>query len=84
MKPSTIARNFTVFEIEEKLRKAFDINDIKDTKFEFAITSSIGLYQYELKSKNFLVENEDTMRNKPFVYLLQVPSGSDYESLIPE
>ena len=84
MKPSTIARNFTVFEIEERLKKAFVMNDIKDTKFEFAITSSVGLYQYELKSKNFLAENEDTARNRRFVFLLQVPSGSDYESLIPE
>ncbi|MBC7904745.1 MAG: HAMP domain-containing histidine kinase [Gemmatimonadaceae bacterium] len=84
MRPSTIAKNYTVFEIEEKLRKAFDLNGIKDTKFEFAITSSVGLYPYELKSKNFLKELEDTSANRNFVYFLQVPAGSDYESLVPE
>lgn len=84
MRPSTIAKNYTSFEIDEKLRKAFDINGIRDTKFEFAITSSVGLYQYELKSKNFLPEYEDTVRNRAFIYVLQVPSGSDYENMVPE
>lgn len=84
MKPSTIAKNFTAFEIEEKLRKAFVENNIKDTKFEFAVTSSLTFFSYELKSKNFLNEIEDTIQNRRFVYLLQVPSGSDFESLVPE
>ncbi|MDX1936774.1 MAG: HAMP domain-containing sensor histidine kinase [Flavihumibacter sp.] len=84
MKPSTIAKNFTAFEIEEKLRKAFIENNIKDTKFEFAVTSSLTFFSYELKSKNFLNEIEDTLQNRRFVYLLQVPSGSDFESLVPE
>ena len=84
MKPSTIARNYTAFEIEEKLSKAFDAEGIKDTKFEFALTSSVNLFSYELKSKNFLNVVDDTVQNRRFVYLLQVPSGSDYESLVPE
>ncbi|TAH05142.1 MAG: sensor histidine kinase [Sphingobacteriales bacterium] len=84
MKPSTIAKNFTSFEIEEKLRKAFNENNIKDTKFEFAVTSSLTFFSYELKSKNFLNEVDDTVQNRRFVYLLQVPSGSDFESLVPE
>ena len=85
MKPSTIARNFTAFEVEEKLRKAFDANGIRDTKFEFAIASSVNMFgSYEIKSKNFINVFEDTVNNKSFVYLLPVPSGSDYESLVPD
>ena len=84
MKPSTIARNFTAFEIEEKLRKAFDANGIKDTRFEFAIASSVNLFSYEIKSRNFLNVVDDTINNRSFVYLLPVPSGSDYESLAPD
>ncbi len=84
MKPSTIARNFTAFEIEEKLRKAFDANGIKDTRFEFAIASSVNLVSYEIKSKNFLNVVDDTVLNRTFIYILPVPSGSDYESLVPD
>ncbi|MEP7278299.1 MAG: HAMP domain-containing sensor histidine kinase [Bacteroidota bacterium] len=84
LKPSTIARTYTSFEIDEKLRKAFDANGIKDTRFEFGISSTIGLNPYELKSTNLLKVVEDTVNNKRFIYPLQVPSGSDYESLIPE
>ncbi|KAK6031632.1 S-adenosyl-methyltransferase MraW [Ostertagia ostertagi] len=68
LKPSTIAKNYTSFAIEEKLKKAFEENGIKDTHFEFAISSTIGLNTYELKSDN----------------LIKVPSGSEYENLMPE
>jgi len=84
MKPSMIARNFTAFEIEEKLRKAFDANGLKDTRFEFAIASSVNLFSYEIKSKNFLNVVDDTVLNRTFIYLLPVPSGSDGESLVPD
>ena len=84
LKPSTIAKNYSSFEIEEKLRKAFDANGIKDVRFEFGISSTIGLNPYELKSANLLKVIDDTVNNKKFVYVLQVPSGSDYESLMPE
>jgi len=84
LKPSTIAKNYSSFEIEEKLKKAFDANGIKDVRFEFGISSTIGLNPYELKSANLLKVIEDTVNNKKFIYALQVPSGSDYESLMPE
>lgn len=84
LKPSTIARNYTAFEIGEKLKKAFDVNGIKEIPFEFAISSTIGLNSYELKSANLLKVVLDTINNKQFIYVLQVPSGSDYESLVPE
>jgi two-component system, OmpR family, phosphate regulon sensor histidine kinase PhoR len=84
MKPSSIARSYTAFEIEEKLQKAFDMNGIKDTKFEFAITSDEGLSSYELKSKNVLKVADDTINNKKFFYIFQVPSGSTYENLVPD
>ena len=84
LKPSTIAKNYTSFEIEEKLKKAFEANGIKDVRFEFGISSTVGLNPYELKSANLVKAIEDTVNNKKFVYVLQVPSGSDYESLMPE
>jgi two-component system, OmpR family, phosphate regulon sensor histidine kinase PhoR len=84
LKPSTIAKNYTAFEIEEKLKKAFDANGIRDVNFEFGISSTIGLNPYELKSPNLVKVIEDTVNNKKFIYPLQVPSGSEYENLMPE
>jgi two-component system, OmpR family, phosphate regulon sensor histidine kinase PhoR len=84
LKPSTIANNYSSFEIREKLRKAFEANGIKEITFEFAISSTIGLNTYELKSDNLMKVVFDTINNKQFVFPLQVPSGSDLESLAPE
>ena len=83
MKPSTIAEKFTEFEINEKLHKAFKSKGLKDPNFEFAVTS-ISDFNYQLKSKNFLNVVEDTVNNFRYIYLLQVPSGSNYEGLVPE
>ena len=84
LKPSTIARNYTSYEIEEKLKKAFDENGIKDVRYEFGISSTVGLNSYALKSANLVKVVEDTIYNTKFVYPLQIPSGSEYENLMPE
>jgi two-component system phosphate regulon sensor histidine kinase PhoR len=70
LKPSTIARNYTSYEINEKLRKAFDANGIKDIQYEFAISSTIGLNTYELKSNNLMKVVLDTINNKQFIFPL--------------
>src|SRR6185503_6925627 len=86
MKPPTIAQKFTEQEGGEKLRKAFEDQGLKDVKFEFAITSSVNLLSYEIKSRGFLEQMQDTSSdvNMVLTYLFQVPSGSDLENLVPE
>lgn len=85
MKPSTISEKFTTFEVQEKLRKNFNAHGLKDTPFEFVITSDAGFLAYdELRSKGFDAVVEDTIRNRSYVYLLQVPGGSNLEGLVPE
>ncbi|KIC92800.1 sensor histidine kinase [Flavihumibacter solisilvae] len=85
MKPSTISEKFTTFEVEEKLRKHFNSNGLKDTQFEFVITSDAGFLTYdELRSRNFDKVVEDTLRNRRFIYPLQIPGGSNLEGLVPE
>ncbi|NII23506.1 HAMP domain-containing histidine kinase [Pseudoflavitalea sp. X16] len=88
MRPPTIAQKFTEFEVEEKLRKAFDSQNLQNLKFEFAITSNVNLLSYELKSKGFLKAAEDidttNGNNITFVYYFQPPSGSDLENLVPD
>src|SRR5688572_13773686 len=51
MKPPTIAQKFTEQEVAEKLRKAFAAQELKNVKFEFAITSNVNLLSYEIKSR---------------------------------
>jgi two-component system phosphate regulon sensor histidine kinase PhoR len=85
MRPSTIGEKFTDFEVAEKLQKAFDAQGLHDTPFEFAITSNFNLISYELKSRGFFKLLEDTAYDsKAFIYPLLVPSGSNYEGLVPD
>jgi two-component system, OmpR family, phosphate regulon sensor histidine kinase PhoR len=85
MKPTTISEKFTTFEVDEKLRKNFNANGLKDTRFEFVITSDAGFLAYdELRSSGFDKVVEDTVRNRRFIYLIQVPTGSNLEGLVPE
>jgi len=86
MRPPTIAQKFTEQEVAEKLRKAFQAQGLKDVKFEFAITSNVNLLTYEIKSRDFLNQVEDTAsdRNLVMYYIFQAPSGSDLENLVPE
>ncbi len=86
MNPPTIAQKFTEQEVAEKLNKAFEEQGLHNVKFEFAITSNLNLLSYEIKSRGFLTQVEDTVgdRNLGFYYLLQPPSGSDLENIVPE
>jgi two-component system phosphate regulon sensor histidine kinase PhoR len=84
MKPSTIAEKYTEFEIAEKLHQAFKSQGLRDTKFEFAVTSNVNVFSYELKSKNFLNVVNDTATNWRYIYLLQPASGTTFEGLTPE
>ena len=83
-RPSTIGEKFTDYEIAEMLQRAFHQQGLKDTRFEFAITSNFNLISYELKSMNFLKVLDDTVHNHQFIYPLLVPSGSNYEGLVPD
>ncbi|MEO6818290.1 MAG: HAMP domain-containing sensor histidine kinase [Ginsengibacter sp.] len=81
--PTTIARKFTGEEIRATIRKAFEKYGLKDTDFEFAIstTSMIG---DDLQSKNFTKSFNDSTNNQKFVIALDVPSGSMAEGLVPQ
>jgi Signal transduction histidine kinase len=86
LKPPTIAQKFTEQEVADKLRKAFENQGLKDVKFEFAITSNVNLLSYEIKSRGFLDQVQDTASdvNLVLTYIFQPPSGSDLENLVPE
>ena len=86
MKPSTLAQNFTKDDINIKLRKAFNSHDLRDTKFEFCISSEssnqLSSSIYEIKSTNFLPAIEDTEHNLSEIMPL-LAENSDLESPEP-
>jgi two-component system, OmpR family, phosphate regulon sensor histidine kinase PhoR len=83
LKPTTIAQKFSVAEIGDKLQKAFNNHGLKNTRFEFGVSSDINLITYELQSANFLEVVEDTLHNRAFVIPLQEASGSTLNNLTP-
>lgn len=85
MRPATIGQKFTAFEVEEKLRKAFYEQGLRNVNFDFAVIADVGSfsYEYQLRSDNFLKAFEDTINNFQWVLPLQPPSGSDLENLMP-
>jgi two-component system phosphate regulon sensor histidine kinase PhoR len=86
MKPPTIEQRFSKDEINDKLKKAFAVHNLKDVKFEFAIIADVGGFSanlisnaYELKSDNFLKIAADTLNYTNYIYPLEVPSTSDID-----
>jgi len=88
MRPIPIAEQFTPEEINDKLRKAFNLLNLKNTHFEFSLSSDLGPSNLnfrapELQSKNFLRELEDTAHNLRAFYPLQAPEN--YEAgILPD
>ena len=78
LKPPTIEEKFSPQEVHTKLKAAFEGKDLKDLKFEFAITNSND--DYEMASKNFDKEFWDTANNKRNYYPI-IPENTDVEGL---
>jgi two-component system phosphate regulon sensor histidine kinase PhoR len=82
-KPPTISNQFSDREIYDKLRTAFDKQDLKNFRFEFAITVNANDYStLEMQSLNFLNESMDTVHNKSVVTPIVPESGTDLEGLM--
>ncbi len=89
MRPPTIAEKFTMEDINEKLRKSFNVQGLKDTKFEFSITAVLGNSGFsfrppEIRSPNFMKELEDTVNNLSSYYPLQAPENLSTGGIVPD
>jgi two-component system phosphate regulon sensor histidine kinase PhoR len=71
-----LSQHFSVFEIREKLKKAFDERELKDVNFEFAISSNASSYNLELQSEKFVNEINDTVHNKAIIVAIVPPESS--------
>lgn len=84
MRTSTISSRYTEYDIHEKLRRAFNMHGLKDTRFEFAILNDVNVLGYEMKSKGLINEIvEDSVRNYQFFLPIQMPGADRLEELVP-
>ncbi|MGH2646299.1 MAG: sensor histidine kinase, partial [Ginsengibacter sp.] len=81
--PSTIVHRYSREEIRNRIKKAFEKNDIKNVDFEFAITTT-SMIGDDLQSKKYAEAYMDTIHNLSFVYPIQIPNGNFAEGLAPQ
>ena len=81
--PATIVHRFSKEEIRERIKKAFEKNNLKSVDFEFAI-STTSMTTDDLQSGKFFEYSLDTLHNLSVVYPIQAPSGSLSEGLSPQ
>ena len=94
MRVPLVAERYTVDDINDRLRKAFNKQGLKNTRFEFSISSDLGSSDLgnsgmlfrppELQSKNFLKEIEDTTNKRFFITALQAPENADGSTILPD
>lgn len=89
MRVPSVAERYTVEDIADKMRKAFNLVGMKNTRFEFSVTSDPGgsglnFHPIELRSKNFLKEIEDTTNNLFAFMPLQAPENTEGSSVLPD
>jgi two-component system, OmpR family, phosphate regulon sensor histidine kinase PhoR len=80
MKRPSITQSFTRDEIHEQLRKSFDKHGLKDTKFEFCVTSPsvsnrLSPYTNQIMSSNFGPSFEDKDHNLSTVFFIMTDNN---------
>lgn len=87
-KAPTIAKRYSVFQMQEKLRKSFERHGLKKTQYEFAIVGANNNFGYEMQSANFERGYEraleDTSNNWIFYSPINALAGSDMETIAPD
>ncbi|MGI8634381.1 MAG: sensor histidine kinase [Segetibacter sp.] len=71
-----LSQHFSIFEIKEKIQKAFNDKSLEDVHFEFGVTSNATAYTLEYQTENFLKEAEDTAHNKS-IFVPILPPDND-------
>jgi two-component system phosphate regulon sensor histidine kinase PhoR len=79
LKPRTVGEHFSKQEVFEKIKKAFDDEDLKHVKFDFAIINSAN--DYEMQTENYIKNFFDSASNKNFIIPILPDSGTDLEGL---
>jgi two-component system phosphate regulon sensor histidine kinase PhoR len=93
MRVPLVAERYTVDDVNEKIRRAFNKVGLKNTHFEFSISSDLNSADLrtngmlfrppELQSKDFVKEIADTTNIK-FFSPLQAPENTDAGTILPD
>ncbi|MBN8720407.1 MAG: HAMP domain-containing histidine kinase [Sediminibacterium magnilacihabitans] len=78
-RPLTIKEKFSLQDVTNRLNRAFDIEEIKNTRFEFAVLNSNA--DFEMGTTNFEKESDDTINNRQLIVPIIPDSGTDMEGL---
>jgi two-component system phosphate regulon sensor histidine kinase PhoR len=90
MRIPPVTQTYTEPEINNRLRKAFNSQGLKNARFEFSVFSNVGSSMDasfnlpELRSDNFIAELKDTINNYGFVTQLLAPEDTDPNSILPD
>ncbi len=80
LKVPTVEEKFTPQEVEIKIRKAIELVNLKDVKFEFAISSTSD--DLEMYSKGYEKEYQDTVNNKRKIIPILPENNEDIEGVV--
>jgi two-component system, OmpR family, phosphate regulon sensor histidine kinase PhoR len=85
LRPQTIGKRFTVQELYDKIRNAFNITGLEKMNFEFAVdvmdSRTNLMWMTERQSPDYRNAIEDTVRNYSRGRPLIIPSGSAAENI---
>ena len=93
MRVPLVSERYTVEDVNEKIRKAFNKVGLNSTHFEFSVssdlnsadlrTSGVLFHPPELQSKDFIKMIADTTNFRIF-YPLQAPENTDASAILPD
>jgi len=79
LRPKTISEHFSLQQIQQKIKIAFDNEELKKIKFEFAIANSAG--DYEMQTDGYAKNFFDSSDNRRFFSVIFPDSGTELEGL---
>jgi two-component system, OmpR family, phosphate regulon sensor histidine kinase PhoR len=90
MRIPPITQTLTIPEINNRLRKAFNSQGLKNAHFEFRVFSNLGsssdvsFQPPDFQSANFDAEYRDTIHNWNLIEFLQAPENTELSSILPD
>ena len=83
IRPSTISDKLSAAEVNNKILKAFNKENLKNIHYEFAITSNAGNFELEMQSEHFIQESLDTIHFYREVTPIIPASNGSFDGLLP-
>lgn len=77
--PKTVMEHYSAQEVEEKIKRAFNDEELRKLQFEFAVAANSG--DYEIQSGKFAKYDFDTSNSKKIFFPIFPGTGTDDENL---